>query len=104
MRPGLITVARQWVALQTLRQRRRLMLNRDIRQELLIDNKILITIEGRRGGGFAVSIRAPREVIVVRGEVIERDIERLNLSPGSRDVMQRMVDAAVKAADLIPGR
>lgn len=100
MRQGIIEIARQFMAIHSLRQRRRLILRRNIREEILIDDRVLITIEGNRGNGVAVSIRAPRDVRVMRAEVIERDVQRISESEdqAERDAMLRMVGAAVTIA------
>lgn len=97
MRPGIIGMARQWIALNQLRQQRRLVLRRRVKEELLIDGRILITIEAHRGTGVAVSVRAPRDVRVIRAECVDRDVQEIceGEDQAAGDRMRAMIAAAI---------
>jgi len=77
-----------------------LVLTRKVKETLIIDSKIKITVVAVEGDRVRLAIDAPKEIPVLRQEVLEA-IEREN-----RESLNVAVDASelAKVSDLFPSR
>jgi len=72
-----------------------LVLTRRVGEGVRIGDEIEVVVVAVRGDQVRVGIRAPREVPVVRGELLEQ-VERENLAAAESAVLGRSIGAALR--------